>query len=49
MAIEEIRFAEYFSPEYFSKYLRQSKKTGFQTEETGDTRLSSNRRKMGGT
>ena len=48
MAIEEIRFAEYFSPEYFSKYLRQSKKTGFQTEETGDTRLSSNSRKMGG-
>ena len=48
IAIEEIRFAEYFSPEYFSKYLRQSKKTSFQTEETDDIGLSSNRKKMGG-
>ena len=41
MAIEEIRFAEYFSPEYFSRYLEQSNKWAFKKRETDDMRSPS--------
>lgn len=47
IAIEEIRFAEYFSPEYFSRYLEQPKKVGFRTEKTNEAGHSFNREKTG--